>query len=133
MLGFTISLAFGKKLERIIRNPRVAVAYHAREHGLSTSQAIVLAQGTASVDLKPEVSGETAVYAPHTSKGFTAPPLKNLMMVMNGLLAKYGMRQARRRGTIERLEQLAARNAADIGDVTEKPQTAHIATPDNFS
>lgn len=71
-----------------------------------------------------EVSGETAIYAPHTSsKGFTAPPFKNLMMVMNGLLAKYGMRQARRRGTIERLEQLAARNAAGISDATEKPQT----------
>jgi hypothetical protein len=49
-----------------------------------------------------------AVYAPHTSKGFVAPPRKKLLLVSNGLFAKYGMRQARRRGTAERLERLAA-------------------------
>lgn len=269
-LGFTTSLAFGRKLERIVRDPRIAVAYHAREHGSATSQAFVLAQGAASVDLAPsaeltlalmrrmehylgetkrgplwdrllreyhgervmvdlavqrlaawpsldasgtptmtgppwpgapepqsppkngtaprvdvakaakrtaglrhrvlayqgadglpvivpvsvtghdaqglrlataggslppggrragllahvyrpqciglsgqtytgwlDVSGDTACYAPHTSKGFTAPPSKTLMMLANGLMAKYGMRQARRHGTIQRLEQLA--------------------------
>jgi hypothetical protein len=68
-----------------------------------------------------EVSGDTAVYAPHTSKGFTAPPFKALMMVMNGLFAKYGMWQARRHGTIERLERLAAGNAYHARrDVTDR-------------
>lgn len=270
-LGFTTSLAFGRKLERIIRDPRIAVAYHAREHGSATSQAFVLAQGTASVDLTPsteqitevmrrmehylgetkrgplwdrllreyhwervvvdiavqrlgvwpsldasgaptvtgppwpgtpepqsppkngtgprvdmakaakriaglrhrllayqgadglpvivpvsvtghdaqglrlataggplppggrragllaheyraqcvglggqnytgwlDVSGDTAYYAPHTSKGFTVPPSKTLMMLANGLMAKYGMRQVRRDGTIRQLEELVA-------------------------
>jgi hypothetical protein len=37
-----------------------------------------------------------------------APPRKNLLLVSNGLFAKYGMWQARRRGAAERLEQLAA-------------------------
>jgi len=50
-----------------------------------------------------EVSGHAAVYAPRTSKGFVAPPSKNLLLASNGLLAKFGPWQARRRGTAERL------------------------------
>lgn len=275
-VGFTTSLGFGKKLERIIRDPHVALAYHAREHGFSASPAFVLAQGSASVDIQPsrerlealipqaepyvgkvmrgplwdrllreyywervlvdiaverivswpdpsasgerrvtgaawpgpadpqpppkngtgprvdvakaagrigvlphrvlayrgadgfpvivpvqvaahdqaglrlvaaggllppggrragllahayrpqliglstriftgwlEVSGDgAAVYAPHTSKGFVAPPAKNLLLVSNGLMAKYGMWQARRQGTADRLEQLATEKAS---------------------
>jgi hypothetical protein len=53
VLGFTTSLGFGKKLERIVADPHVALAFHAREHGFSASPAFVLAQGTASVDLTP--------------------------------------------------------------------------------
>jgi hypothetical protein len=37
-----------------------------------------------------------------------APPRKKLLLVSNGLFAKYGMWQARRQGTADRLEQLAA-------------------------
>ena len=271
-VGFTTSLGFPRKLERILGNPRVALAFHTREHGFSASPAFVLAQGRARVDIRPsrervdalipqgeryfgtvvrgpvwdrllreyyfervfvdiaverilawpdlgaagtmEVTGAawpgiaapqpppengtgprvdvdraagritmlphrvlawrgadgfpmvvpvelaghdaaglrlvaagglippggrragmlahayrpqlvglstrvftgwldvssdgTAVYAPHTSKGFVAPPRKKLLLVVNGLFAKYGMWQARRRGTAERLEQLAA-------------------------
>lgn len=271
-VGYTTSLGFAKKLERIIADPHVALAYHARDHGFSASPMFVLAQGTASVDLRParerleamapqgarylgefmrgpvwdrllheyyyervfvditvarmtawpdlsatgtaQVHGEawpappgpqappkngtgpqvdvgraarqigvlphrvlayrgadgfpvvvpvhlaghdrqglrlvaasgllppggrragllahayrpqlvglstriftgwldvagdgTAVYAPHTAKGFVAPPRKKLLLVSNGLVAKYGLWQARRQGTAERLEQLAA-------------------------
>lgn len=276
VVGFTTSLGFGKKLERIVRDPHVALAYHSREHGFSVSQAFVLAQGIASVDLTPsrarlealspqvgrylgepkrgavwdrllreyyqervfvdigvermvswpgldahgdpEVTGAAwpgppapqappkngmgprvdvdkaagriatlphrvlayrgadgfpvvvpveiaghddqglrllaaagllppggrragllahayrphlvglatrvftgwldvpgdgaAVYAPHTSKGFVAPPRKNLLLVSNGLLAKFGLWQARRNGTAAKLAQLAAERAA---------------------
>jgi hypothetical protein len=275
-VGFTSSLGFGKKLERIVRDPRVALAYHSREHGFSASQAFVLAQGMASVDIAPsrdrldalipeagryvgepkrglvwdrllreyyqervfidihvermvswpslgghgdpEVTGATwpgppapqaapkngtgprvdvdktaariatlphrvlayrgadgfpvvvpvelaghdgsglrllapggllppggrragllahsyrphlvglatrvctgwlevpddgpAIYAPHTSKGFVAPPRKNLLLISNGLMAKYGLWQARRNGTAAKLEQLATERAA---------------------
>jgi hypothetical protein len=271
-IGFTTSLGFPRKLERIIGDPRVALAFHTREHGFSASPAFVLAQGRASVDIRPsrerlealipqgeryfgnvvrgplwdrllreyyfervfidiavervvtwpdlsaagqmEVTGApwpgpatpqlppkngtgprvdvdraagriaalphrvlayrgadgfpvvvpvelaghdfaglrlvapggllplgsrrasllahayrsqlvglstriftgwlevdsdgSATYAPHTSKGFIAPPRKNLLLVSNGLFAKYGMWQARRQGAAERLEQLAA-------------------------
>ena len=47
------------------------------------------------------------VYAPHTSKGFVAPPRKKLLLVSNGLFARYGIWKARQRGTAQRLERLA--------------------------
>lgn len=271
VLGFTTSLGFGKKLERIVPDPHVALAFHSRDHGFSASPAFVLVQGLASVDLRPsrarleaaipqverylgkvvrgpvwdrllreyygervfvditvrrvtvwpdlrasgemeiagaawpgaadpqpppkngtgprvdvakaagriaklphqllayrgadgfpvivpvqvaghgaaglqlaaadgllpaggrrasflthvyrpqliglstrvftgwlEVSANGVVYAPHTSKGFVAPPHKPTLLVINGLIAKYGLWQARRHGTAEHLEQLAA-------------------------
>ncbi|MGW9026608.1 hypothetical protein ACWGQ5_20935 [Streptomyces sp. NPDC055722] len=52
-LSFTTSLGFPKKLERILRDPRVSLAYHTREHGFAASSSYALAQGTASVDLRP--------------------------------------------------------------------------------
>jgi len=285
MLGFTTSLGFGKKLERIVADPHVALAFHTREHGFSASPAFVLAQSTASVDLTPsrqrleamipqaerymgdvkrgpvwdrllreyyqervfvdiavarvavwpdlnaagdmQVTGapwpgpaapqpqprggtgprmdvakaagqiatrphrvlayrgadgfpvvvpvqiaghdaaglrlvvaagllppggrragllahayrpqlvglstrmftgwldagpDGAVYAPHTSKGFVAPPNKNTLLVLNGLLAKYGMWQARRHGAAGQLERLAAtRAAASSGEDRQPP------------
>jgi hypothetical protein len=48
-LGFTTSLGFSKKLDRLALDPRVAMAFHAREHGRSSSTRYVLAQGTARV------------------------------------------------------------------------------------
>jgi hypothetical protein len=55
---------------------------------------------------------DDVVYAPHTSKGFVAPPHKDTLLVLNGLLAKFGLWQARRHGAEERLERLAATRAA---------------------
>ena len=59
-----------------------------------------------------EVSGDGAVYAPHTSKGFVAPPSKSMLLVLNGLLAKFGLWQARRHRTAEQLQRPAAEQAA---------------------
>jgi hypothetical protein len=42
---FTTSLGLGKKLERIRRDPHVALAYHARDHGFATGNRYVLVQG----------------------------------------------------------------------------------------
>jgi hypothetical protein len=50
---FTTSLGFGRKLERIKANPRIALAYHAREHGFASEPRFVLVQGTASYDATP--------------------------------------------------------------------------------
>jgi hypothetical protein len=46
---FTTSLGFGRKLERIADDPRIAVAYHTRQHGRSSRPGYVLVQGRASV------------------------------------------------------------------------------------
>jgi hypothetical protein len=56
-----------------------------------------------------EVGDNGAVYAPHTSKGFVAPPMKKMLLVSNGVLAKYGLWRARRQGMAERLDRLARR------------------------
>ena len=53
-VSFTTSLGFGRKLERIEKDPRVALAYHAREHGRSNSQRYVLVQGDATVVKEPD-------------------------------------------------------------------------------
>ena len=53
-VGFTTSLGFGRKLDRIRENPRVALAYHAREHGFADTPRYVLVQGTASYDSTPD-------------------------------------------------------------------------------
>jgi hypothetical protein len=53
-VSFTTSLGFGRKLERIEKDPRVSLAYHAREHGKSASSRYVLVQGSASVVKEPD-------------------------------------------------------------------------------
>jgi len=51
---FTTSLGFGRKLERMRSNPRVALAYHAREHGFATGDGYVLVQGDATAEPEPD-------------------------------------------------------------------------------
>ena len=53
-VGFTTSLGFGRKLDRIDEDPRVALAYHAREHGFATAPRFVLVQGSATYDAHPD-------------------------------------------------------------------------------
>ena len=48
-VGFTTSLGFGRKLDRIARDPKVALAYHTRQHGFSTGRGTLVVQGTATV------------------------------------------------------------------------------------
>lgn len=67
ILGFTTSLGFPKKLHRIVRDPRIALAFHARDHGFSTSTQYVLVQGRATVDLKPS-RGDLEALAPQAER-----------------------------------------------------------------
>src|SRR4051812_49620464 len=53
-VSFTTSLGFGRKLDRIEKDPHVALAYHAREHGHSSSSRYVLVQGSATVIREPD-------------------------------------------------------------------------------
>jgi hypothetical protein len=50
----TTSLGLPKKLIRVRDDPRVAVAYHAREHSELDREAFVLVQGRASFDPEPD-------------------------------------------------------------------------------
>jgi hypothetical protein len=50
----TTSLGLWKKLERMHRNPHVALAFHTREHGFSDRPEYVLVQGMASFSPRPD-------------------------------------------------------------------------------
>ncbi len=69
-------------------------------------QLVGLSTRTGTGWLHPEGDGR-AVYAPHSAKGFRTPPAKDLLLVSNGLMAKYGMRRARASRLVEELQRLA--------------------------
>src|SRR3954463_14284146 len=75
-VSFTPSLGFGRKLERIERDPRVALAYHAREHGLSSSGRYVLVQGSASVVKQPDQ--EYLEFIGRQATPFMGPPRRGI-------------------------------------------------------
>jgi hypothetical protein len=51
---FTTSLGFGRKLDRLRQEPRMALAYHARDHGFSERPEYVLVQGRATIVEEPD-------------------------------------------------------------------------------
>jgi len=55
-IGFTTSLGFSKKLERIALDQRVCMAFHAREHGTAHGTLYALFQGSATVVEQPSVA-----------------------------------------------------------------------------
>jgi hypothetical protein len=57
---------------------------------------LALRQHTGWLDVGP--SAGTAGYAPHTDKGFRAPPNKTLLLLANGFLAKRAVQKAARAG-----------------------------------
>ncbi len=70
---FTTSLGFGRKLERMRSNPRVALAYHAREHGFASGGSYVLVQGDASAETEPDRDVLEEQVRP-ASERFMGPP-----------------------------------------------------------
>jgi hypothetical protein len=72
-VSFTTSLGFGRKLDRIKENPKVSLAFHAREHGFARESRFVLVQGTASYDSKPDPALLEEVVGP-ASERFMGPP-----------------------------------------------------------
>jgi hypothetical protein len=70
---FTTSLGFGRKLARIDRDPRVALAFHARDHGFATGSRYVLVQGTARYDATPDPTVLADVVRPASTR-FMGPP-----------------------------------------------------------
>jgi len=76
-VGFTTSLGLGKKLERIKRNPKVALAYHAREHGFADSDLYVLVQGVARFVADPDRDYLENVLGPKAER-FMGPPKRGV-------------------------------------------------------
>ena len=76
-VGFTTSLGLGKKLERIKRNPKVALAYHAREHGFADSDLYVLVQGVARPITDPDRDYLENVLGPKAER-FMGPPKRGV-------------------------------------------------------
>jgi hypothetical protein len=72
-VAFTTSLGFGRKLDRIKENPRVALAYHAREHGFAREPRFVLVQGLASYDPKPDREVLEQIVRPASTRFMGAP------------------------------------------------------------
>jgi hypothetical protein len=72
-VAFTTSLGFGRKLQRIDANPRVALAYHAREHGFASGDHFVLVQGTASYDADPDEEVLAGTVQPASARFMGAP------------------------------------------------------------
>jgi hypothetical protein len=72
-LTFTTSLGLGRKLERIRRDPKVALLYHAREHGFHAGEELVLVHGTARIVEEPDESYLNTVVQPAAAQHLGAP------------------------------------------------------------
>ena len=72
-VSFTTSLGLGKKLERMAQNPRVSLAYHAREHGFCDSSDFVLVQGDADPNAEPSREYLEQTLRPQSTR-FMGPP-----------------------------------------------------------
>ena len=83
---FTTSFGFGRKLERIERDPHVALAYHAREHGLADGPLFVLVQGKARPVPEPDYEWNEQVLGP-ASVPFMGEPRRGL--VWDRILREY--------------------------------------------
>jgi hypothetical protein len=76
-VSFTTSLGFGRKLERIRADPRVTLAYHAREHGFASGERFVLVQGVASYEENPDRAVLEDVVGPASAR-FMGPPRRGV-------------------------------------------------------
>src|SRR5436190_11773571 len=87
---FTTSLGFGRKLERLRREPRMTLAYHAREHGFSERPEYVLVQGRATIVEAPDREYLDRVVQPAAAR-FLGPPKRGVFWD-RWLAAYYGDR-----------------------------------------
>jgi hypothetical protein len=125
-LGFTTSLGFSKKLERIAADPRVAMAFHAREHGTATGTPYVLAQGIARVIEKPSEEQRDRVRAHATAH--LGPPAEGVFW--DRWLREYYVTRVPVEVTVTRILTWPALNAAGTPDVTAgEPLPAQPAEP----
>ena len=87
---FTTSLGLGRKLERIRKDPRVALAFHAREHGLSSEPGFVLVQGRA--EPLPDVDDTMRAHVEAQATRFLGPPRRGRLFWDRWLHEYYSVR-----------------------------------------
>jgi general stress protein 26 len=73
VVTFTTSLGFSKKIERLRKDPKVALTYHAREHGFATGPQYVLVQGDAEIVETPDRQYLESVVSPAAERFMGKP------------------------------------------------------------
>lgn len=125
-LGFTTSLGFSKKLDRIAADPRVTLVFHAREHGTATGTRYVLAQGTARVIEKPSEAQRDLVRVHATAH--LGPPAEGVFW--NRWLREYYVTRVPVEVTVTRILTWPTLDAAGTPDVAAgEPLAAQPAEP----
>ena len=74
------------------------------------------------------VDEDGALYAPHTESGFRAPANKTALLLANGLLAKRGLRKARRAAARDQL-----RRSEPGGQRVSEPRLGQVSHPGHIS
>ncbi|MGB2712251.1 MAG: pyridoxamine 5'-phosphate oxidase family protein, partial [Conexibacter sp.] len=123
-VGFTTSQGFGRKLERIRRNPQVALAYHAREHGSSRLPHYVLVQGRATP--RPPDRATLEALRPNVER-FLGPPRTGRFW--DRWLAAYYADRLRVDVEVERVIAWPAPDCSGPAVVHGAPQPAGPAAP----
>ncbi len=119
-VSFTTSLGFGKKLERIARNPRVSLAYHAREHGFADSPDYVLVQGDAEASTEPSREYLENTVRPAAAR-FMGPP-KEGRLFWDRWLREYYQDRVPVAVDVRRVSTWSSLDCAGAADVQGEPQ-----------
>jgi hypothetical protein len=124
VVSFTTSLGFSKKLEHILRDPRVSLCYSTREHGFSRTCATVLVQGTATVSPTPSPERLRAL-APAAARFLGEPPSGRFW---DWLLREYHEHRVIVDVAVERIAQWPDPAAAGARTVVGRPWPAQPAS-----
>ena len=87
---FTTSLGLGRKLERIRKDPRVALAFHVREHGFSSEPGFVLVQGRA--EPRHDLDDTMRAHVEAQATRFMGPPRRGRLFWDRWLHEYYSVR-----------------------------------------
>ncbi|WP_436535291.1 hypothetical protein [Actinoplanes sp. HUAS TT8] len=124
-ISVTTSLAFNRKLRHLLRDPRVAMAYHTREHGFASGDDFILAQGVATVPLEPSPARLAAIQ-PDMNRFLGAAPTGP---VWDWLLREYHQQRVVIDITVRRVATWPALDGRGALRVTGEPWPAEAAAP----
>ena len=123
---FTTSLGFGRKLDRLRREPRMALSYHARDHGFSERPEYVLIQGRARIVEEPDRDYLEGVVQPAAER-FMGPPKRGVFW--DRWLSAYYADRVPVHVDVERVVVWPDLRCADAPEVFGTPLPAEAAAP----